>query len=145
MEAVCAVLIVVFILQPLSRWLETFIDWQIVNPATNHLGWYRASVQNWTVSWLWPAAWIIAWTMRGDMLRSWLLLLLLALLAMGLPETCLWEIGVYTEEERWVIGLSSWYEALAKHTVVAAMAVVAARAPRLLVPALLLSSLSIFI
>lgn len=93
---------------------------------------------------MWPAAWLVMWVMQGEKVRSWLLLLVLALVSLGLPETSLWEIGVYTEEERWLIGLGSWYRAIGRGSVAAALAVAAVRWPALLAPAILLSALWIF-
>ena len=140
-----ALLCVLFILQPISRWFHGFVDWEIINPGSNNLGWYRASLHEWSFSWIWPSAWLILWAMRRDMIRSWLLLWLLTLIALGLPKTSLWEAGFLTDEERWLIGLSGWYGAVAKYFVVTAMAVAAARWPLLLIPGIPLSAFWIFI
>lgn len=137
-------LIIIFVLQPLSHHFHSFIDWDIINPATNHLGWYKASIQYWAVHWIWPSAWLVVTVSSGDKIRSWLLLVLLMLVNHGFPETSLWEIGTYTEEERWLIGLCNWYSVIARDGVASGLAIAASRWPALLIPAILISGLWIF-
>ena len=137
-------LFIIFVLQPLSQHLHSFIGWNIINPATNHLAWYWASLQYWVFSWIWPSTWLVVMVTRGDKIRSWVILVLLTLMNHGFPETSLWEIGIYTKEERWLIGLRNWYWVIARDSFASGLAVVATRWPVFLIPALLLSALWIF-
>lgn len=123
-------MIVVFGLQPLSSHLQGYIDWAIVNPATNHLGWYRASLQDSVLSWMWPTVFIVFWSLRKHYVRAWLIMLVLCLVARGGPSPFFQ--GSLTAEERWLLALESWYMALLVDAVVAAMALAVARQPFLL-------------
>ncbi|MBI1291655.1 hypothetical protein GC173_10495 [bacterium] len=144
-EVICVLMAITLVIQPISQLLSGLIDWQFTDPATNLLGWYRASLQERAVSWLWPSAWLVWWTMRGDVIRSWFVLTLLVFVAVGPPKVSFWEAGVYTNGERWLIGLMAWYKVIAKHATVAALAVASVRWQPILPPAVLISGLWIFI
>lgn len=133
----------VLCLQALSRWIQGCISWEIVDPASNHVGWYIASLKHAVLSWIWPSAFLVWWATR-DYARSWLVLFCLIFAARGGPEATLWQ-GSLTHEEMWLIGLSSWYHAIAEDTVQAMLALVAVRYPCVLPFVLLTAALRIFL
>lgn len=138
-----AVLIVAVILQPVSTWLQGFVNWDIVNPATNHAAWYWASLQHWLFSWVWPAAFLTILLLKKDYLRAWLLMVVLCVLVRGGPEPFFQ--GSLTIEEQWQIALVAWYEALLLDAITAAMAVAVVRRRYLMIFVVHITALRIFI
>ncbi|CAN5499596.1 hypothetical protein BH09SUM1_BH09SUM1_00950 [soil metagenome] len=141
---VAKVLVTALFLQAISRWLQGHVAWQVL-PATAIWEWYYLSLQDTALSWIWPSAFLVLRLTRGDVVRACLLLVTLSVVARGLPEASLWEASVYTREELWLIGLSSWSEALVKDAVMSAMALVVARRPTLAGLIVPLAALRIFI
>ena len=140
---VLAVILIALILQPFSSWLRAFVNWDIINPATNHLGWYSASLQDWLFSWIWPAAFLSMWALKQDSIRAWIVLVGLCVFERGGPEP--FYQGLLTSEEQWLLALESWYQAILLDTITAAMAVAAVRRPSLMMIVVHITALRIFL
>lgn len=140
---VLAVILIALLLQPVSAWLSTFVNWEIVNPATNHAAWYSASLQDWLFSWIWPAAFLIMWALKQDSLRAWIVLVAFCVFDRGGPKPFFQ--GFLTSDEQWLLALESWYQAILLDGVTSAMAVAAARRPSLMMIVVHITALRIFL
>ncbi|MEQ8820501.1 MAG: hypothetical protein RLY93_09665 [Sumerlaeia bacterium] len=138
-----ALLIIVFVLQPTSAWLRGYVDWNVINPASNHTGWYVASLKFWLVSWIWPAAYLLTSALSGDRIRASVILVALTVLAAGKPKP--FYQGSLTDAERWLLALESWYQARFLDAIIAAMAVATFRWPALLMVAIPIAAIRIFL
>ena len=125
-----AVIFTALFLQQVSAWLRGCVNWDIVNPASNHVGWYSASLQDWLFSWIWPAAFLITWALKQDSMRAWIVLVGLCVFERGGPEP--FYQGLLTSEEQWLLALESLYQAILVDTITAAIAVAAVRRPSLM-------------
>jgi hypothetical protein len=122
------------------------VIWDIINPATNHLGWYSASLQDWLFSWIWPAAFLIVWALKRDSMRTWIVLVALCVFERGGPEPFLpFFQGMLTIDEQWLLALESWHQAILLDTITAAMAVAAVRKPPLMMIVVHITALRIFL
>lgn len=140
---ILAAIITTLALQPLSGWLGNFVSWDIINPATNHLGWYWASLQDWLLSWVWPAAFLSMWAMKQNSVRAWIVLVGLCVFERGGPTPFFQ--GLLTSEEQWLLALESWYQAILLDGATAAMAVAAVRRPSLIIIVVHITALRIFV
>lgn len=138
-----AVILIALILQPVSTWLRGCVSWDIINPATNHLGWYLASLQHWLSAWVWPAAALSMWVLKRDSMRAWIVLVALCVFERGGPEP--FYQGMLTVEEQWLLALESWHQAILLDSITAAMAVAAVRRPSLMMIVVHITALRIFL
>ena len=140
---VLAVILIALFLQPVSTWLRGYVSWEIVDPATNHVGWYFASLQDWLLSWVWPAAFLSMWAMKQNSVRAWIVLVGLCVFERRGPE--LFYQGLLTSEEQWLLALESWYQAILLDGATATMAVAAVRRPSLMIIVVHITALRIFV
>lgn len=138
-----AVIFTALFLQPVSAWLRGCVNWDIVNPASNHVGWYSASLQDWLFSWIWPAAFLITWALKQDSMRAWIVLVGLCVFERGGPEPFFQ--GLLTSEEQWLLALESWHQAILLDSITAAMAVAAVRRPHLMIAVVHITAFRIFL
>jgi hypothetical protein len=137
------VILIALILQPVSTWLRGCVIWDIFNPATNHLGWYLASLQHWLSAWVWPAAALSMWALKRDPVRAWIVLVGLCVFERRGPKPFFQ--GLLTSEEQWLLALESWYQAILLDSITAAMAVAAVRRPHLMTAVVHITALRIFL
>lgn len=140
---VLAVILTALFFQPLSSWLRAFVNWDIINPASNHAAWYWASLQDWLLAWIWPAAFLTMWALKRDIIRAWIILVGLCLFERGAPKPFFQ--GSLTSDEQWLLALDSWYQACLLDAITAAMAVAVVRRPHLMIFVLPITALRIFI
>jgi hypothetical protein len=138
-----AVIFIALFLQPISTWLRGCVSWDIIDPATNHLGWYSASLQDWLFSWIWPAAFLSMWALKRDSMRAWIVLVALCVFERGGPKPFFQ--GMLTVEEQWLLAMESWHQAILLDGVTAAMAVAAVRRPHLMTAVVHITALRIFL
>lgn len=138
-----AAIITTLLFQPVSTWLRDFVNWEIINPATNQLGWYWASLQDWLLSWVWPAAFLSMWALKKDSVRAWLLMAALCVFERGGPEQFFQ--GLLTSDEQWLLAVESWYQTCFLDTITAAMAVAAVRRHSLMIIVVQITALRIFL
>ena len=135
--------ITTLLLQPVSTWLQDFVNWEIINPATNHLAWYWASFQDWLLSWVWPAAFLSMWAIKQYSVPAWIVMVALCVFERGGPEPFFQ--GSLTSEEQWLLALGSWYQACLLDAITAALAVAVVRRRFLMIFVIHITALRIFI
>lgn len=135
--------ITTLLLHPLSTWLRGYVNWEIINPATNQLGWYWASLQDWLLSWVWPSAFLSMWAMKQNSVRAWLMMVALCVFERAGPEPFFQ--GSLTSEEQWLLALGSWYQACLLDAITAALAVAVVRRRFLMIFIVHITALRIFV
>lgn len=138
-----ALILITLFLQPVSAWFRASVSWEIINPATNNVGWYFASLQHWLSAWVWPAAALSMWALKRDSMRAWIFLVALCVFERRGPNPFFQ--GLLTSEEQWLLALESWYQAILLDGVTAAMAVAAVRRPSLMMIVVHITALRIFL